>query len=76
MTMNAQEAWDKFIETGRVDYYLLSRGINIYAEGVLPPQQRQALLSLRQAQQAQSSVGGDGVAPDGFGNRAEGAPIG
>lgn len=76
MTMNAQEAWDKFIETGRVDYYLLSRGINIYAEGVLPLEQREALLNLRSQQQAQSSVGGDGVAPDGFGDRAEGAAIG
>lgn len=31
--MNSQEAWEKFIETGRVDYYLLSRGIDVYAAG-------------------------------------------
>ncbi len=67
--MNAQEAWDKFIETGRVDYYLLSRGINIYAEGVLPQEQRNALLNSR-------SAGGDGFESEGFGNSAAGASVG
>ncbi|MBQ4397627.1 MAG: hypothetical protein II828_08900 [Clostridia bacterium] len=75
MTINAQEAWEKFIETGRVDYYLLSRGINIYAEGVLPSEQRQALLRLRDAQTA-PPFGGDGIAPDGFGHHTEGSAIG
>ena len=33
--MDSSEAWIKFIETGRVDYYLLSRGIDIYAQGYI-----------------------------------------
>lgn len=70
MALSAQEAWDKFIETGRVDYYLLSRGINIYAEGVLPSAQREALL------RCSDRVGGDGFEPDGDGDRAAGAPVG
>lgn len=69
MAMNAQEAWDKFIETGRVDYYLLSRGINIYAEGVLPQEQRNSLLNAK-------LPGGDGFESDGFGNRAESTAVG
>ena len=62
--MSNQEAWDKFVETGRVDYYLLSRGIDIYAQGYV------ARVEQPSAGNAES-VGGDSVASEGGGNRAE-----
>lgn len=67
--MTNQEAWDKFVETGRVDYYLLSRGINIYAEGYVPRPQNQAMIPA-------GFLGGDGNESDGIGDRAEGYPVG
>ena len=42
--MDNREAWEKFIETGRVDYYLLSRGIDVYEQGYV--KRPQALDSL------------------------------
>lgn len=67
--MSNQEAWNKFMQTGRVDYYLLSRGINIYANGVFPQEEK----SLAMAAQ---SFGGDAVESDGFGNGIESAAVG
>lgn len=67
--MSNQEAWNKFMQTGRVDYYLLSRGINIYADGVFPQEKNSAVMTAQ-------SVGGDVVESDGFGNRAESAAVG
>ncbi|MBQ9902335.1 MAG: hypothetical protein IJM51_08135 [Clostridia bacterium] len=67
--MDSREAWEKFIETGRVDYYLLSRGIDVYGEGyVRRPQTEDSI--------AERPAGGEEDASDGFGDRAEGQPIG
>lgn len=67
--MDSREAWEKFIETGRVDYYLLSRGIDVYAQGyVCKPEPVNAA--------ADESGGGDHNESDGIGNSAEGKPIG
>ena len=67
--MDSSEAWEKFIETGRVDYYLLSRGIDVYAEGYV-----------RRPQAEDSSIGkedgGEVHESGGFGNSAEGQPVG
>ena len=67
--MDSKEAWEKFIETGRVDYYLMSRGIDVYAEGYVkrPPAVDSA---------AEQPVGGEEHESGGFGNRAEGQPVG
>ena len=67
--MNSKEAWEKFIETGRVDYYLLSRGIDVYEQGYV--KRPQAVDS-----SAKTEAGGDAHESDGFGNSAEGQPIG
>ena len=67
--MDSREAWEKFIETGRVDYYLLSRGIDVYGQGyVKPPQAADS--------SAGTHAGGDIHESDGIGNRAEGQSIG
>ena len=68
--MDSREAREKFIETGRVDYYLLSRGIDVYEQGYVKRPQ-QALDST-----AEQETGGDVHESDGFGNSAEGQPIG
>ena len=67
--MDSREAWEKFIETGRVDYYLLSRGIDVYEQGYV--KRPQALDS-----SADKQAGGYEHESDGFGNSAEGQPIG
>ncbi len=67
--MSNQEAWNKFMQTGRVDYYLLSRGINIYADGVFPQEKNFSAINTQ-------SVGGDVVESDGFGNSIESAAVG
>ncbi|MGN0473928.1 MAG: hypothetical protein ACI4IJ_02450 [Acutalibacteraceae bacterium] len=67
--MSNQEAWNKFMQTGRVDYYLLSRGINIYASGVFPQEKKSAVITAQ-------SAGGDIVESDGFGNCAESTAVG
>ena len=67
--MDSREAWEKFIETGRVDYYLLSRGIDIYAQGyVRRPQTENSV--------GETPAGGEKHESDGVGNSAEGEPIG
>ena len=67
--MDSREAWEKFIETGRVDYYLLSRGIDVYGQGyVKPPQTADS--------SAEKQAGGDIHESDGIGNSSEGQPIG
>lgn len=67
--MDSREAWEKFIETGRVDYYLLSRGIDVYAQGYVQRPQSDATAAIE-------PDGGDQNESDGFGNRAESEPIG
>ena len=67
--MDSSEAWIKFIETGRVDYYLLSRGIDIYAQGYIArPQMTNS--------SAGEAVGGEANESAGFGNSAEGKTFG
>ncbi len=67
--MDSREAWEKFIETGRVDYYLLSRGIDIYEQGyVRRPQAENAA--------AAEETGGEVHESGGFGDSAEGQPVG
>ena len=67
--MDSKEAWERFIETGRVDYYLLSRGIDVYEQGyVRRPQATDS--------SAENEAGGEVHESDGNGNRAEGQPIG
>ncbi|MBQ1398347.1 MAG: hypothetical protein IIY89_07615 [Clostridia bacterium] len=67
--MDSREAWEKFIETGRVDYYLLSRGIDIYEQGYV-----------KRPEVVDSSAvidSGDGVhESDGYGARTDGQPTG
>ena len=67
--MSNLDAWNKFMQTGRVDYYLLSRGINIYADGVFPHEENFTAKSAR-------FVGGDIVESDGFGNGSASAGVG
>ena len=67
--MDSSEAWEKFIETGRVDYYLMSRGIDVYAEGYVkrPPVVESA---------PEEPDGGEVHESDGIGNSAESQSIG
>ena len=67
--MDSREAWEKFIETGRVDYYLMSRGIDVYAEGYVkrPPVVDSA---------PEEPDGGEVHESGGFGDRAESQPLG
>ncbi len=67
--MDSSEAWEKFIETGRVDYYLLSRGIDVYEQGYV--RHPQAVDS-----SAGSEVRGEVHESDGIGNSAESQSIG
>ena len=67
--MDSREAWEKFIETGRVDYYLLSRGIDVYEQGYV--RRPEAVDS-----SAEQETGGDQNESDGVGNSAQGQPIG
>ncbi len=67
--MDSNEAWIKFIETGRVDYYLLSRGIDVYAQGYITRPQ-----SLNSA--AVDNDRGETDESDGFGSSAEGKTVG
>lgn len=67
--MSNQEAWNKFMQTGRVDYYLLSRGVNIYASGVFPQEDKIKSVTAQ-------SFGGDAVESYGFGNDIESASVG
>lgn len=67
--MDSTEAWEKFIETGRVDYYLLSRGIDVYEQGyVRRPEALDA--------SANKTAGGEANESDSVGTGAEGQPIG
>ena len=67
--MDSREAWEKFIETGRVDYYLLSRGIDIYEQGyVRRPQELNSA--------GEKPSGGEANESQSIGNSAEGQPIG
>ena len=67
--MDSREAWEKFIETGRVDYYLLSRGIDVYAQGYVQ-------LPVTENSSAGPFDGGEECESDGIRNSAEGQPIG
>lgn len=67
--MDSREAWEKFVETGRVDYYLLSRGIDVYEQGYI---KRPQALDLS----GEKEPGGEVHESDGFRNNAEGQPVG